>query len=222
MQKQHRNLSSLRHTHQEVQASTERLANLREDLTLRQDTACDKFRIELDKQVLDNRGVAGELLLRRAEKIKMRFGEDIRIERFAGFDLFIHSCFSNTAELVQRDKNSYSTRVTDTALGTIRSLKSVVQGFEERASRLEPDIKDSQKRASELEVKVVSPFEKKERYHHLARRQSEIEEQLDLTKIRDRVRWMPLPTTRTRRKILRNRLNQIKPAGRRRRHFLYE
>ena len=27
-----------------------------------------------------------------------------------------------------------------------------------------------------------SPFEKEERYHHLARRQSEIEEQLDLTK----------------------------------------
>jgi hypothetical protein len=34
---------------------------------------------ELDKQALDNRGVAGELLLRRAEKIKTRFGEDIRI-----------------------------------------------------------------------------------------------------------------------------------------------
>ena len=151
-------------------------------MTLRQDTGGDKFRIELDKQVLDNRGVAGELLLRRAEKIKMRFGEDIRIGRFAGFDLFIRSGFNNTAELVLRGKNNYSTRVTDTALGTIRSLESVVQGFEERAGRLESDIKDSQKRATELEAKVGSPFEKEERYHHLARRQSEIEEQLDLTK----------------------------------------
>jgi hypothetical protein len=67
-------------------------------------------------------------------------------------------------------------------LGTIRSLESVVQGFEERAARLEADIKDAQKRAAELEAKVGSPFEKEERYHHLARRQSEIEEQLDLTK----------------------------------------
>jgi len=134
------------------------------------------------KFVVDNRGVAGELLLRRAEKIKTRFGEDIRIGRFAGFDLFIRSGFNNTAELVLRGKNSYSTRVTDTALGTIRSLESVVQGLEERATRLEADIKDSQKRATELEAKVGSPFEKEERYHHLARRQSEIEEQLDLTK----------------------------------------
>jgi hypothetical protein len=64
----------------------------------------------------------------------------------------------------------------------IRSLESVVQGFEERAARLEADIKDSQKRASELEAKVGAAFEKEDRYHKLVSRQSEIEEQLDLTK----------------------------------------
>ncbi|MDE3068065.1 MAG: hypothetical protein KGJ60_11010 [Verrucomicrobiota bacterium] len=105
--------------------------------------------MQLDKQVIDNRGVAGELLLRRAEKIKSRFGEDIRLGRFAGFDLFIRASFNNSAELVLRGRNSYRVRVTDTALGTIRSLKSAVQGFEERAARLEADIKDSQKRAVE-------------------------------------------------------------------------
>jgi Tol biopolymer transport system component len=181
-EEQYRIRASLRHSHEEVQTWTERLANLREDLTLRHDTSGDKFRIELDKQALDNRGVAGELLLRRAEKIKTRFGEDIRIGRFAGFDLFIRSGFNNTAELVLRGKNSYSTRVTDTALGTIRSLESTVQAFEERVGRLESDIKDSQKRATELEAKVGAAFEKEERYHKLVSRQSEIEEQLDLTK----------------------------------------
>ena len=180
-EEQYRIRSSLRHTHQEVQAWTERLGNLREDLMLRQDTSGDKFRIELDKQVLDNRGVAGELLLRRAEKIKTRFGEEIRLGKFAGFDLSIRASFT-TAELVLRGKNSYGIRVTDTAMGTIRSLESTVQGFEERAGRLESDIKDSQKRATELEAKVGAPFEKEERYHKLVTRQSEIEEQLDLTK----------------------------------------
>ncbi|HWC59167.1 MAG TPA: DEAD/DEAH box helicase, partial [Verrucomicrobiae bacterium] len=181
-EEQYRIRNNLRHAHEEAEKWTERLANLREDLKLRQDTFGDKFRIELDKQPLDNRGVAGELLLRRAEKIKSRFGEDIRLGTFAGFDLFIRSGFNNTAELVLRGKNSYSTRVTDTALGTIRSLESVVQGFEERATRLEADIKDSHKRATELESKVGSPFEREDRYHQLVKRQSEIEEQLDLTK----------------------------------------
>jgi hypothetical protein len=57
-----------------------------------------------------------------------------------------------------------------------------LQGFEERVTRLETDIRDSGKRAVELEAKVGASFEKEERYHHLVKRQSEIEDQLDLTK----------------------------------------
>jgi N12 class adenine-specific DNA methylase len=181
-EEQYRIRNSLRHSREEVEKWTERLANLREDLKLRQDTSGDQFRIELDKQTLNNRGVAGELLLRRAEKIQTRFGEDVRIGRFAGFDLFIRCGFNNSAELVLRGKNSYANRVTDTALGTIRSLETLVQGFEDRAVQLEADIKDSQKRATELEAKVGAPFEKEQRYHHLVSRQSEIEDKLDLTK----------------------------------------
>jgi predicted nucleic acid-binding Zn-ribbon protein len=72
--------------------------------------------------------------------------------------------------------------VTDTALGTVRSLEANVQGFEERASKLEYDIAEASKRGKELETKVGAHFEREERYQQLNRRQSEIEEKLDLTK----------------------------------------
>jgi hypothetical protein len=133
-------------------------------------------------QTLDNRGIAGELILRRADKLKNRFGDDVRVGRFAGFDLFLRPGFNNTVEVVVRGKNSYGARVTDTALGTIRSLEATVQGFEERAGKLETDIADAHKRAKELEGKVGAHFEHEERYQHLSRRQNEIEEKLDLTK----------------------------------------
>lgn len=68
------------------------------------------------------------------------------------------------------------------AQGTIRSLEANVQGFEERASKLEYDIADATKRGKELETKVGAHFEREERYQQLTRRQSEIEEKLDLTK----------------------------------------
>ena len=84
--------------------------------------------------------------------------------------------------MIVRGKNSYAARVTDTAQGTIRSLEANVQGFEERASKLEYDIADATKRAKELETKVGAHFEREERYQQLTRRQSEIEEKLDLTK----------------------------------------
>jgi hypothetical protein len=181
-EEQYRIRANLRHAREESETYTERLAHLRQDLTVREDTSGDRFRIELDGQTLDHRGIAGELIVRQAQKLKFRFGEDVRVGRFAGFDLFIRSGFNNTAELVLRGKNSYSTRITDTALGTVRSLEMMAQGFEERATRLDSDIRDSQKRATELEAKVGAPFEHEQRYHDLSKRQSDIEEKLDLTK----------------------------------------
>jgi N12 class adenine-specific DNA methylase len=181
-EEQYRIRANLRHLHEEAQRFTEKRANLQQDLAVRQDTSGDKFRVELEGQTLDNRGVAGELLLRRAGKIKNVFGANARVGKFAGFDLSLHASFNGGVELILHGKNSYSTRVTDTPLGTIRSLESIVQGFEERAAGLERDIHDSQKRAKEFEAKVGAPFEHEKRYHQLAERQAEIEEKLDLTK----------------------------------------
>ena len=84
--------------------------------------------------------------------------------------------------MVVRGQNSYAARVTDTALGTIRSLEATVQGFDERAERLELDITDANKRVKELGEKVGAKFEREDRFQELTRRQSEIEEKLDLTK----------------------------------------
>jgi SNF2 family DNA or RNA helicase len=181
-EEQYRIRSNLRRSHEDAEAFTGRLTNLRQDIAARQDTSGDKFSIELDGQTLDNRGIAGELILRRAEKIKNRFGDDVRVGRFAGFDLFLRPSFNNTVEMIVRGKNSYAARVTDTAQGTIRSLEANIQGFEERASKLDYDITDATKRAKELETKVGAHFEREERFQQLTRRQSEIEEKLDLTK----------------------------------------
>jgi len=181
-EEQYRIRSNLRRSHEDAEIFTTRLANLRQDLGVRLDTSGDKFRIELDGQESNNRGIAGELIMRRAEKLKARFGDDIKIGRFAGFDLFLRPGFNNTTEMVLRGKNSYGARVTDTALGTIRSLEATVQGFEERAERLELDITDANKRVKELGEKVGAKFEREDRFQELTRRQSEIEEKLDLTK----------------------------------------
>jgi len=181
-EEQYRIRTNLRRSREDAEAFTGRLTNLRQDMAARQDTSGDKFSIELDGQVLDNRGIAGELIVRRAEKIKNRFGEDVRVGRFASFDLFLRPTFNDNVEMIVRGKNSYAARVTDTALGTIRSLEANVQGFDERASRLEYDITDANKRAKELETKVGAHFEREERFQQLTRRQSEIEEKLDLTK----------------------------------------
>jgi len=181
-EEQYRIRSNLRHARDDAGTSTARLTNLRLDIGAREDTSGDNFRIELDGEVVTNRGIAGELLIRRAEKLKGRSDDDVRVGKFAGFDLFIRVGFVGDPDLVVRGKNTYAAKITDTALGTIRSLESTVQGFEERASKLESSIADAQKRATELEGRVGAAFDREERYLELTRRQSEIEEKLDLTK----------------------------------------
>jgi hypothetical protein len=179
---QYRIRTNLRRSHEDAETFAARLTNLHQDIAARQDTSGDKFAIELDGQPIDNRGIAGELIVRQAEKIKSRFGEDVRIGRFAGFSLFLRPGFNNAVEVVLNGKNTYGARVTDTALGTIRSLEATVKGFEERAAKLETDVADAHKRGKELETKVGALFEHEERYQELCHRQCEIEDKLDLTK----------------------------------------
>ena len=185
-EEQYRIRSNLRHARDDAEASTARLANLRLDIGAREDTSGDNFRIELDGQPITNRGVAGELLIRRAEKLKNRSGDDVRVGRFAGFDLFICVPVSSAIPIWWcAGKIVTPPRVTDTALGTIRSLESTVQGFDERAAGEAGSctIADAQKRANRTRRSRSGPsFDREERYQELTRRQSEIEEKLDLTK----------------------------------------
>ena len=72
-EEQYRIRSNLRRSHEDAEVFANRLANLRQDLTVREDTSGDNFRIELEGQPLNNRGVAGELIVRRAAKLQGSF-----------------------------------------------------------------------------------------------------------------------------------------------------
>lgn len=172
----------LRHSRDEAATSADRLKNLQLDIAAREDISADKFSIELDGRTITNRGVAGELLIRRADALKKRSGDEMRVGKIAGFDLFIRIGFISDPELIVRGKNSYPAKITDTALGTIRSLETTVLGFEERAGKLETAIGEAMKRGKELEGRLGERFDREERYQELAVRQDEIEEALDLTK----------------------------------------
>src|SRR2546427_8883457 len=69
-EEQYRIRSNLRRSHEDAEAFTMRLANLRQDIALRQDISGDNFHVELDGQTINNRGIAGELMVRRAAKLQ--------------------------------------------------------------------------------------------------------------------------------------------------------
>ena len=181
-EEQYRIRGERRRAEEDAGGTAHRLANLRLDLGSREDTSGDRFTIEIDGQTITNRGIAGELLLRQAAKLKSRYMEEAQVGRFAGFSLVLRTGFDGSADVILRGHNSYVARVTDTALGTIRSLEATVQGFEEREEKLEKEGVNLRKRASELEERIGHPFEHEENFQELRKRQSAIADQLDLTK----------------------------------------
>ena len=90
--------------------------------------------------------------------------------------------FMQGPEIVLKGATTYTAKVTDTALGTMRSLEHTIQHLDELAEALERNITDTRKRLADTQAQLGAPFEYAAKLTELARRQDEIESALDLTK----------------------------------------
>jgi len=158
-----------------------RLKDVGRDIATRQDTSGDKFVLVLEGQEVRDRGIAGELLLRWAERMRGSRSER-QVGSLAGFQLFVADNFMQSPELVIKGATTYTAKITDTALGTIRSLEHTIQHLEEVSANLIQNIQDSRKRLMDLHVQADIPFEYAERLASLSRRQQDIADELDLNK----------------------------------------
>ena len=171
----------LRHSQEDVPRITRRLEALRQDLEIRQDTSGDRFVIQIGGQEYRDRGLAGELILRRATALRGTGSERV-IGNFAGFQLFVVNTPMGEAQALLRGAGSYVAKVTDTALGMIRSVEHVIHNLEQTLAEGEQQLADTQKRITDLTGQIGQPFEYAERLAALRLRQQELTEALDLTK----------------------------------------
>jgi hypothetical protein len=150
-------------------------------VTLRQDTSSDKFRVKLDKQVLDNSGFAGKLLLRRAEKSKPA-SERMFVSENSPVSIYSFVRASTTPLKWSCAARTVTARGSRTRrLAPFVRWRQRCKDLKNARRGLELDITDANKRIKELGEKVGAKFEREERFQELTRRQSEIEEKLDLT-----------------------------------------
>jgi TolA-binding protein len=173
--------SRVRHLTDELPRLEHRLAAVRQDLTTREDTSGDRFVMTLEGQTLTDRGIAGELLLRRAERMRGSQTERL-VGSLARFQVFVADTFMQGPQILLKGATTYTAKVTDTALGTIRSVEHAVQSLHELADSLSRAITDTRKRLADTQAQVGAPFEYAGRLAELQRRQDEIESALDLTK----------------------------------------
>jgi len=171
----------VRHLTEELPRLEKRLADVRRDLGTRQDTAGDRFVMVLEGQEIRDRGIAGELLMRRAERMRGA-RKDWLVGAIAGFQIYLADNLMQGPEIVIRGATTYTAKVTDSAHGTIRSVEHMIQHLEDVAESVACNIAESRKRLADSQTQMDAPFEYAQRLASLVRRQQEIEEDLDLTK----------------------------------------
>lgn len=173
--------SNLRHAIEAIPVIKERIENIKFDIAHRTETRGDAFKIELDRQTVKDRGVAGELLNRIARRVAGSTQSHI-VGSFAGFQILARPGVLQPTDFVLKGRYHYTVNVGETALGTIRSLEYAAQNLEERLEREERDLKETEKHGKDLEAKVGEPFEHEGKLQSLTKREKELEEALDITK----------------------------------------
>jgi len=158
-----------------------RLASLHQDRASRQDTRAEKFVIQLGKDTIRDRGLAGELILRAAQRIWGSYDKR-EIGTFAGFKLWVADSMGTVPQVLLQGAGQYSVSVSDSALGTMRSVEYALQKLEEKAHAWDQELAETRQRIEDLKAQSDQPFEYAERLRAAIARHQEITEALDLTK----------------------------------------
>jgi N12 class adenine-specific DNA methylase len=178
---QYRIRSTIRRSHEEIEILTRRIENLHKDIASRQPTQGDAFNVLIEGTEYTDRGIAGELINRRAQQLRGS-GKEYKIGELAGFAVVLRASAFEHTELVLKGANLYSASISDSAHGTMRSLEHTVSAFDDKLAQAGKAVEECRKRMAELESKVGEPFEHETKLTNLTQRQEEIVKALDLTR----------------------------------------
>jgi phage shock protein A len=178
---QYRIRSSVRHLKDQMPIINKRIENLKLDIPRRQETRANAFEIQIEGTVYKDRAIAGELLNRIAHRMAGSSGER-EVGTFAGFHLRLRASFLDRVDIVLKGNLLHTANVSDTPLGTIRSVEYAIQNMEERLEQSLRELSDCEKQCRELESKIGQPFEHEAKLQTLVQRQQELEKALDIPK----------------------------------------
>lgn len=170
---------SIRHTNEDISWLERRIPAMQQDVNIRQNTKGDAFIIQIENRTIRNREEAGQLLRDLTLKHVLS-AKPVELGKFAGFALRTNPERSNEIEVC--GKNVYSSRISDTPLGTISSLEHLVRSMDEHLAQTQKNLSTAKQQLAELKSLEGKPFEHEEKLASLIARQQEITQALDLTK----------------------------------------
>jgi N12 class adenine-specific DNA methylase len=164
---------------QDVTRTERQIAGMERDLTVRQDTRGEKFRIMLHGIEVTERPKAGEMLIHLVDR-HLRAHAPVVLGELAGFKIEFRSSLPDTLTL--QGVLHYSAKVSPSPIGIISSLEHAARSIEENLSAQRTDLVQAKKNLTDLSALIGRPFEHDARHRELQTRQAELVQALDLTK----------------------------------------
>ena len=181
---QYGNRARLRMAEEDVVRLERQVATMEKDLTARQDTQGDKFKIRLEKKTYTDRTEAGNALVylvndHKDDRLRGLVGT-VTLGEMAGFTLEFH--VTRPDKLFLRGASEYVANVSPSPAGIISSLEHAARSIEDQVMRCREEMERCRKNAAEITRLNGAVFEHEERYRELIKRQGELVDLLDITK----------------------------------------
>lgn len=173
-----------------IRLSEIELERKRADAERVEDTTGDAFKVELGKTVITERPAAGERLKRAlgdewlASKMEGATNRDVRLGKFAGFDLYLRftrdARGEPTADLILQGETEHTARVGLSASehSLVSNLEAMARSIPKSVERQAEKVAELKERKSELERLKDQPFKQAEELNNALARQKALEEQM--------------------------------------------
>src|SRR5205814_9275671 len=126
-------------------------------------------------------GIAVKRIKRKAPRVRATGGDE-RVGHFASFAILLARNPMERVDLVIKGATTHFANVSDSPLGTIRSLEHAVQSFEQVGKDYAASMQATQKRLKDLNEQIGQPFEHTDELGEKLKQPQALIEQLDLNK----------------------------------------
>lgn len=162
-----------------IKEEEQRLECIIKDIEKRNMNTTEKFSININGKLFDEREKAGTILKSLYNKVEP--GKELHIGTYQGFNLLIRkSMLYESYEITIHGNLKYKVELGDSPHGNMVRIENIIKNLEDRMKKSEEIIENHKKNLENSKLEYEKPFPYEEEYKNKLARQFELNQELDL------------------------------------------
>lgn len=167
-----------------IKEANQRLESIIKDIEKRNMNQIEKFSININGKILEDREQAGQILKSLYPKIPK--GKELHVGNYKGFNLYLKkSMMFEQYHITIQGNLKYNVELGDSNSGNITRIENVIKSLESRMELIEENIDELERNLRNAKKEYEKPFPYQEEYKKKLARLHELNQELDLDKNND-------------------------------------